>query len=195
MKHCMPPQGPAPTRAKQIPLPPPPNPISPGRGLPLPPRLLRCAFLSITLSCVGARSPSLGAVGAVDPPWLLLLSRFLLLWIQAAARWQRLLGLHCCGGGGRTWVSGGGRAQRGSPGGVWWCLCTLVPGGRGGGMLPCPALPAAGWLHGKGYGAMCGVRAVPWGGGVTPVQPLGSALGLCPPPSRVQPPSRVCPVL
>lgn len=194
MKHCMPPQGPAPTRAKQIPLPLPP-PHTPQPWTPSSPHLLRCAFLSITLSCVGARSPSLGAVGAVDPPWLLLLSRFLLLWIQAAARWQRLLGLHCCGGGGRTWVSGGGRAQRGSPGGVWWCLCTLVPGGGGGGMLPCPALPAAGWLHWKGYGAMCGVRAVPWGGGVTPVQPLGSALGLCPPPSRVQPPSRVCPVL
>lgn len=158
------------------------------------PCLLRCAFLSITLSCVGAGSPSLGGAGGSGPPWLLTLSPFLLLWIPAAVRWQRLLGLHCYGGGGR---GGLGEAEhRGGPLGgcdgacVCWCL-----GDRGrDAALPGPACCWVAFWQ-RGDSAMRGVRAVPSGGGGDPCAALGESLGLCPPPSRVQPPSRVCPVL
>lgn len=195
MKHCMPPQGPAPTRAKQIPLPLPPTPYPPAVDSLFPPPSEMCFPFYHSVLC-GGQEPLSGSSGGSGPPLAADAEPISPAVDPGSREVATAAGAALLrGGGGRTWVSGGGRAQRGSPGGVWWCLCTLVPGGRGGGMLPCPALPAAGWLHGKGYGAMCGVRAVPWGGGVTPVQPLGSALGLCPPPSRVQPPSRVCPVL
>lgn len=158
-----------------------PHPIPPSRGLPLPPRLLRCAFLSITLSCVGARSPSLGAVGAVDPPWLLMLSRFLLLWIQAAARWQRLLGLHCCGGGGTDVGVWGRPSTEGVPwGGV---VVPVYAGawGPGGWDAALPS-PACCWVA-SWEGVRCNVwgqsGALGWGG--DPCAALGERPGAMPP--------------
>lgn len=150
--------------------------------------LLRCAFLSITLSCVGAGSPSLGGAGGSGPPWLLTLSPFLLLWIPAAARWQRLLGLHCYGGGDvGVW---GRPSTEGDPWGGVMVPVYAGAWGTGGGTLPCPALLAAGWLFGRGGTVQCvGSERCLRVGGVTPVQPLGSPWGFDPHPAGCSPPA------
>lgn len=67
MKHCMPPQGPAPTRAKQIPLPlPPPHTPQPWTPSSPPPSEMCFPFYHSVLC--GGQEPLSGSSGGSGPP-------------------------------------------------------------------------------------------------------------------------------
>lgn len=67
MKHCMPPQGPAPTRAKQIPLPLPPTPYPPAVDSLFPPPSEMCFPFYHSVLC-GGQEPLSGSSGGSGPP-------------------------------------------------------------------------------------------------------------------------------